>query len=99
MLDKLPLNVASTVRVALLIMYKNIKDTGMTDLYIKWKNTLHVWFNLLCEMYEYLMEKGIDLYQWGASVGISEGKEWLFYNTYDKIGFDLEIMNEIVRKK
>jgi len=47
----------------------------------------------------YLKDNGIDLYQWGASVGINAGKEWLFYNTYEKLGFDLELMNEIVRKK
>ena len=48
---------------------------------------------------QYLKDNGIDLYQWGASVGPNAGKEWLFYNTYDKLGFDLELMNEIVRIK
>lgn len=46
----------------------------------------------------FFKEKGVDLYQWGASVGPNAGKEWLFYNTYDKLGFDLETMNRIVRK-
>jgi mannose-6-phosphate isomerase len=48
---------------------------------------------------QYLKEKGIDLHQWGASVGPNAGKEWLFYNTYDKFGFDLETMNYVIRKK
>jgi len=47
----------------------------------------------------FLREKGIDLYQWGASVGPNAGKEWLFYNTYEKLGFDLETMNTVIRKK
>jgi mannose-6-phosphate isomerase len=51
------------------------------------------------ESRSFLKEKGIDLYQWGASVGINAGKEWLFYDTYDKLGFDLELMNKIVRTK
>jgi len=51
------------------------------------------------ESKEYLKSKGIDVYQWGASVGINAGKEWVFYDSYDKLGFDLEIMNAIVRKK
>lgn len=47
----------------------------------------------------YLAEKGIDLYQWGASVGPNTGKEWLFYDTYEKFGFDLETMNYVIRKQ
>lgn len=46
----------------------------------------------------FLSEKGVDLYQWGKSVGPNTGKEWLFYDTYEKLGFDLELMNRIVRK-
>ena len=46
---------------------------------------------------EYLNEKSIKVIQRGASVGKNAGKEWVFYDTYDKLGFDLEIMNEIVR--
>lgn len=49
------------------------------------------------ESRKYLNSKGIDVYQWGASVGINAGKEWVFYDTYDRFGFDLEIMNKIVR--
>jgi len=48
---------------------------------------------------EYLNSKGINVYQKGASVGINKGKEWCFYDTYDKFGFDLEIMNKIVRNQ
>ncbi len=47
---------------------------------------------------EYLKEKGVDVHQWGASVGINAGKSWVFYDSYDKLGFDLELMNRIVRK-
>ena len=52
------------------------------------------------ESNQYLIEeKGINLYQWGASVGPNTGKEWLFFDTYDKFGFDLETMNFVIRKE
>lgn len=33
--------------------------------------------------------------QMGASVGKNAGKTWAFYDTYDKIGFAIEVMNEL----
>ena len=45
---------------------------------------------------EYLAENGIDILQKGASVGKNAGKEWVFYDTEDLIGFTIETMNEIV---
>lgn len=39
---------------------------------------------------------GFSISQMGAAVGRNTGKEWLYYNTYDKLGFDLEVMNEII---
>ena len=46
---------------------------------------------------EYLAENGIDILQKGASVGKNAGKEWVFYDTEDLIGFTIETMNEIVK--
>jgi mannose-6-phosphate isomerase len=45
----------------------------------------------------YLNSKGYKIYQQGASVGINEGKVWAFYDTYDKLGFDLELMNKLIK--
>jgi hypothetical protein len=47
---------------------------------------------------EYLEGQGITIEQMGASVGKNAGKEWVFYDTYDKIGFGIELMNEIIKK-
>lgn len=49
------------------------------------------------ETVEYLTGQGIEISQMGASVGKNLGKEWLYYNTHDLIGFDIEMMNEIVK--
>ncbi|RJP55373.1 MAG: hypothetical protein C4583_00595 [Anaerolineaceae bacterium] len=46
---------------------------------------------------EYLESKGISVSQMGSSVGKNAGKEWVFYNTEDKVGFALELMNSIVK--
>lgn len=48
---------------------------------------------------EYLTDQGIEISQMGASVGKNAGKEWVFYNTHELVGFDIETMNEIVDKK
>lgn len=45
----------------------------------------------------YLKDKGIEIEQMGASVGKNTGKEWVFYDTRDLIGFSIETMNEIVK--
>lgn len=44
----------------------------------------------------YLAENGIDILQKGASVGKNAGKEWVFYDTEELIGFTIETMNEVV---
>lgn len=46
---------------------------------------------------EYLAEKGVEISQMGASVGKNAGKEWVFYNTESKVGFAIELMNEIIK--
>lgn len=46
---------------------------------------------------QYLESEGIEIEQMGASVGKNVGKEWVFYNTQDKVGFSIELMNEIVK--
>lgn len=48
---------------------------------------------------ECLTGQGIEISQMGASVGKNLGKEWLYYDTHDLIGFDIEMMNEIVNNK
>ena len=45
---------------------------------------------------EYLESQGFEISQMGASVGKNTGKEWIFYDTEDAIGFAIETMNEIV---
>ncbi len=45
---------------------------------------------------EYLASKGIEVSQMGASVGKNAGKEWVFYDTEELVGFAVETMNEIV---
>lgn len=46
---------------------------------------------------KYMQEKNIDISQMGASVGKNAGKEWVFYNTDDQVGFAVEVMNEIIK--
>jgi len=46
---------------------------------------------------EYLANQGIEIEQMGASVGKNAGKEWVFYDTRDEIGFAIETMNEIIK--
>lgn len=44
---------------------------------------------------EYLNENGYHIIQQGEGVGPNAGKIWAFYDTYDDIGFDVELMNEL----
>ncbi len=46
------------------------------------------------EVRNYMEAHGYQMYQQGAAVGPNKGRVWAFYNTYDEIGFDVEIMNE-----
>lgn len=43
---------------------------------------------------EYLNDNGYKIVQQGAAVGPNKGRVWAFYDTYDDIGFDVELMNE-----
>ncbi len=45
----------------------------------------------------YLEGKDLSISQMGASVGKNLGKEWVYYDTEDKVGFAIELMNEIVK--
>lgn len=47
----------------------------------------------------YLESQGFEIEQMGSSVGKNAGKEWVFYNTLESIGFAIETMNEIVKSK
>jgi methylmalonyl-CoA/ethylmalonyl-CoA epimerase len=49
-------------------------------------------------VHQYFAENEIGISQMGASVGKNAGKTWVFYDTEDKIGFAIELMNEIVKK-
>ncbi len=48
---------------------------------------------------EYLNENGYHIIQQGAAVGPNKGRVWAFFDTFDDIGFDVEIMNEIKVEK
>jgi methylmalonyl-CoA/ethylmalonyl-CoA epimerase len=50
------------------------------------------------EVKQHLTENNINISQMGASVGKNAGKTWVFYDTEDKIGFAVELMNTIVKK-
>jgi methylmalonyl-CoA/ethylmalonyl-CoA epimerase len=43
-------------------------------------------------------KQGIEISQMGASVGKNTGKTRVFYDTDDKVGFAVEVMNEIFKK-
>lgn len=43
---------------------------------------------------KYLNDNGYKIYQQGAAVGPNKGRVWAFYDTYEDIGFDIELMNE-----
>ena len=42
----------------------------------------------------YMSEQGYEISQQGDAVGINKGRVWAYYNTYEDIGFDVEIMNQ-----
>jgi methylmalonyl-CoA/ethylmalonyl-CoA epimerase len=45
----------------------------------------------------YLEGNGIGITQMGGAVGKNAGKEWVFYDTEEKIGFAIETINEIIK--
>jgi len=47
------------------------------------------------EVRDYLGEHDIKITQMGSSVGKNAGKTWVFYGTEDKIGFAIELMNQL----
>ena len=44
---------------------------------------------------EYLASHGYEIIQQGEGVGPNAGKIWAFYNTFDDIGFEVEVMNQL----
>ena len=44
---------------------------------------------------EHLNKHGYKIIQQGEGVGHNAGKIWAFYNTFDDIGFDVEVMNRL----
>lgn len=46
------------------------------------------------EVENYLNSNGFKIYQQGQGVGPNSGRVWAFYDTYEDIGFDVELMNE-----
>lgn len=47
---------------------------------------------------EYMNKNGYSIIQQGEGVGPNAGKRWAFYNTFEDIGFDIEVMNQIPEK-
>lgn len=47
------------------------------------------------EIKQYFDSKGIKRIQSGASVGINKGKSWAYYDTKEKLGFYIEVMNDL----
>jgi len=45
---------------------------------------------------EYMAQQDIDIVQSGSAVGKNTGKTWLFFGTKGEVGFEVEIINEIV---
>lgn len=45
---------------------------------------------------EYFASLGIPVIQKGEGVGPNAGREWRFYDTFDQLGFDLEMINLVV---
>ena len=50
------------------------------------------------ESMEHLRQLGFNVHKGGAAVGKNTGKKWLYYNTFAELGFDMEVMNEIVKE-
>lgn len=45
---------------------------------------------------EYFASLGIYRAQQGAAVGPHKGKTWVYYETMDRLGFDIEVFNTII---
>lgn len=43
----------------------------------------------------YFKEKGIPVVTCGEGVGPNAGRIWTFYDTFEKLGFDVEVINQI----
>lgn len=44
---------------------------------------------------EYFDSKGIEMVTCGEGVGPNAGRIWAFYDTFKKLGFDIEVLNEV----
>ena len=44
---------------------------------------------------EYFAQFGVKRSQQGAAVGPNKGKTWVYYDTMDLLGFDIEVFNRI----
>ena len=53
----------------------------------------------LQETKQYLGEYNFELIQSGSAVGANKGKTWAYFGTEDKIGFVIEVLNELSHKK
>jgi len=53
----------------------------------------------LQETKQYLGEYNFELIQSGSAVGVNKGKTWAYFGTEDKIGFVIEVLNELSHKK
>lgn len=47
------------------------------------------------EVREHFEKLGIAEIQSGASVGVNKGRSWVYYDTYEALGFYTEVMNEL----
>jgi len=50
------------------------------------------------ETKQYLNEYNFKMIQSGSAVGVNKGKTWAYFGTEDKIGFVIEVLNEINQK-
>lgn len=50
------------------------------------------------EVRKHFESLGISVSQMGEGVGPNAGRHWVFYNTMDKLGFDIEMLNSIVKQ-
>ena len=53
----------------------------------------------LQETKQYLNKYNFELTQSGSAVGVNKGKTWAYFGTEDKIGFVIEVLNELSYKK
>lgn len=45
---------------------------------------------------EYFDSLGVELVTKGEGVGPNAGRIWAFYDTFEKLGFDVEILNQVI---